>query len=349
VTSRARRGTVASMRATPPTGSRHAAGPGSDNPDAVGPDPDAVATLRHALAGVRAFVLDADGVLVMKNAALPGSAEALTALEARGIPFRVATNFSSVHRGTLAAHFRAAGLPIPEERIVTAASATAAHAAAAYPGQPLFVITTPDGRREFDGQHLMPFEEADAPGARAAAVVLGDGGADLSYANLDRAFRLVRGGAALLAMHRNPWWFTSRGPTLDSGAFVVALEFATGVRAVVCGKPGPIMFRTALAGVVADLGGRVAAREVAMVGDDPTQDIAGARRLGMRGILVLTGKTNAAGAAALGSGARPGTGAPLRSGAPLRNGARPGTGARRSWANPDAVARSLADVVAALD
>jgi HAD superfamily hydrolase (TIGR01458 family) len=268
----------------------------------------------------------------MKGAALPGAAEALTTLEARGIPFRVATNFTAAHRGTLAAHFQAAGLPVPEERIVTAASVTAARTAATYPGQLLFVIATPDGRREFDGQHLMPYEEADTPGARVAAVVLGDGETDLSRANLDRAFRLVRDGAALLAMHRNPWWFTSRGPTLDSGAFVAALEFATGVRAVLCGKPGPIMFRTALAGVAADLGGRVAAREVAMVGDDPAQDIVGARRMGMRGVLVLTGKTNAADAAALGSG-----------------GARAGTGARRSRAIPDAVAPSLADVVAALD
>jgi HAD superfamily hydrolase (TIGR01458 family) len=295
-------------------------------------DSAALPTIRDALVGVRALVLDVDGVLLMKGAALPGAAEALTTLEARGIPFRVATNFTAAHRGTLAAHFQAAGLPVPEERIVTAASVTAARTAATYPGQLLFVIATPDGRREFDGQHLIPYEEADAPGARVAAVVLGDGETDLSRVNLDRAFRLVRDGAALLAMHRNPWWFTSRGPTLDSGAFVAALEFATGVRAVLCGKPGPIMFRTALAGVAADLGGRVAAREVAMVGDDPAQDIVGARRMGMRGVLVLTGKTNAADAAALGSG-----------------GARAGTGARRSRAIPDAVAPSLADVVAALD
>lgn len=291
---------------------------------------EAVSTLRRVLARVRALVLDADGVLVMKGEALPGAAEALIALEARGIPFRVATNFSSAHRSTLAARFGAAGLRVPEEWIVTAASATATHTAAAYPGQPLFVIAKPDGRREFDGQELMPYEAADAPGARAAAVVLGDGGADLSYANLDRAFRLVREGAALLAMHRNPWWFTSRGPTLDSGAFVAALEFATGVRAVLCGKPGPIMFRTALAGVGEDLGGRVAARDVAMIGDDPAQDIVGARRVGMRGVLVLTGKTSAADAADIVSGARR-------------------TGARRSRAIPDAVAVSLADVVATLD
>jgi HAD superfamily hydrolase (TIGR01458 family) len=300
------------------------------NPPAAN-EPGSFPGLREALAGVRALVLDVDGVLLMKGAALPGAAEALTALDARGIPFRVATNFTAAHRGTLAARFQAAGLPVPEERIVTAASVSAARTAATYPGQLLFVITTPDGRREFDGQHVLPFEEADAPGARVAAVVIGDGETDLSRANLDRAFRLIRDGAALLAMHRNPWWFTSRGPTLDSGAFVAALEFATGVRAVMCGKPGPIMFRTALAGVAADLGGRVAAREVAMVGDDPAQDIVGARRLGMRGVLVLTGKTNAAAAAALGRGART------------------GTGARRSRAIPDAVAPSLADVVAALD
>lgn len=310
------RGTVVPMPAQPPSAA----------------DPINVPGLREALAGVRAFVLDADGVLLMNGAALPGAADALTALEARGIPFRIATNFTSAHRGTLATRFQADGLRVPAERIVTAASATATYTAAAFPGQPLFVITKPDGRREFDGQHLLPYEEADAPGARAAAVVIGDGDGDLSFANLDRAFRLIRGGAALLAMHRNPWWFTSRGPTLDSGAFVVALEFATGARAVLCGKPGPIMFRTALAGLAGDLGGPVAARDVAMVGDDPAQDIAGARRLGMRGVLVLTGKTNAAGAAALLGVARPGTGP-----------------ARRSRAIPNAVASSLADVVAALD
>jgi HAD superfamily hydrolase (TIGR01450 family) len=303
----------------------HATQPAAGNPAA---DP----SLREALAGIRALVLDADGVIVLKGRALPGAVEALAALEAKGIPFRIATNFSGAHRTTLAARFQGDGLQVSWERIVTAASATAAHTAATFPGQPLFVITKPDGRREFEGQHLMRYEDADAPGARVAAVVIGDGDVDLSFANLDRAFRLIRGGAALLAMHRNPWWFTSRGPTLDSGAFVVALEFATGAHAVLCGKPGPIMFRTALAGVAADLGHRVPVRDVAMVGDDPAQDIAGARRLGMRSVLLLTGKTSAAEAATLLGVARSGTAA-----------------VRRSRAIPDAVAPSLAEVVAALD
>ena len=58
------------------------------------------ADLRAALGGVRALVLDADGVLVMRGAALPGAAEALARLDERGIPYRVETNISSLHCDT---------------------------------------------------------------------------------------------------------------------------------------------------------------------------------------------------------------------------------------------------------
>ena len=57
-------------------------------------------------------------------------------------------------------------------------------------------------------------------GARAAAVIVGDSPEELTYANLNVAFRLVRSGARLIGMHRNPWWLTPDGPTLDSGAYV---------------------------------------------------------------------------------------------------------------------------------
>ena len=73
-----------------------------------------------------------------------------------------------------------------------------------------------------------PTRRMPLPEGSVAAVVVGDAGDDLSYRNMDVAFRLVRGGAELLAMHRNPWWLTATGITLDAGAFVVGLEFATG-------------------------------------------------------------------------------------------------------------------------
>ena len=180
--------------------------------------------------------------------------EAVASLADRGIPFRVVTNFSQLHRETLAGWFAAGGLPIDPNRIITGTSATAAHAAAHYPGRPLFVLAAADARREFAGQTLLSADEADAaPPGTVAAVVIGDAGDELSYRNMDVAFRLIRGGAELLAMHLNPWWLTPKGETLDAGGFVVALEFATGRRARVLGKPAPEVFRQAVAGLNADL------------------------------------------------------------------------------------------------
>ena len=278
--------------------------------------------LRAALHGVRAVILDADGVLVLKGRPIPGAEGALRRLASAGIPFRIVTNYSSSHRETLAARFGTGGLAVDPASIITGASAAAAYTAAAHPGRPLFVLAAPDAAREFAGQRLLAPPEADAPGAGVAAVVIGDAGDDLSFANLDIAFRLVRGGAELLAMHRNPWWLTSRGVTLDAGAVVAGLEWALGRRARILGKPSPVVFRQAAAGLAADLGlRRLPASAIAMVGDDLRADLAPAHRLGMRTALVLTGKLAAGGV---------------------------GEAVARARFAPDAVAPSVAEVVAAL-
>lgn len=303
-------------RATRPTAAYHRAVPVTEPPDP--------AALRAALLGVEGFILDADGVIVLKGEPIEGSVEALARLDARGTPYRVVTNFSVAHRTTLAASFTKRGTTLDPERIITAASASAAYTCTMFEGRPLYVISAPDALREFAGQAILSSEEAAkaAPGD-VAAVVIGDGGDDLSYANLDTAFRLILGGAVFLAMHRNPWWLTPKGPTLDAGAAVAGLEYATGIRATVLGKPSPEVFRQALDGLRRDLGRRVPAGAIAMVGDDPDADVRAAQHVGLRGILVLTGKTTAQHLEepALGRGRRA----------------------------PDAIAPSLAEVVAALD
>jgi len=257
-------------------------------PEGSVPDTD----VRAALHGVRGLILDADGVLVAKGRSLPGAEDSLRRLTAIGVPYRIVTNFSSTHRDTLASHFSTGGLVVDPEHIITSASATASYTAAAYAGRPLLVLAAPDAIREWAGQRLLPPGEADADEAGVAAVVIGDAGDDLSFTNLDIAFRAVRRGAELVAMHRNAWWFTRLGPTLDSGAMVAGLEFALGQRARILGKPSPGVFRLAAAGLAADLGvRRLRASTIAMVGDDLRSDLAPARRLGMRTVLTLTGKT----------------------------------------------------------
>jgi HAD superfamily hydrolase (TIGR01450 family) len=279
-------------------------------------------TLRASLHGVRGLILDADGVLVRKGRSLPGAMPALQRLTAHGIPYRIVTNFSTAHRDTLAARFSEGGLTLEPEHIITAASAAAAYTASAYPGRPLLVLAAPDAMREFAGQQVLSPAGAAAHRDGVAAVVMGDVGDELTFGDLDLAFRLARGGAELLAMHRNPWWLTERGVTLDAGAVVAGLEYALGRPARVLGKPSQVVFRQAAAGIAGDLGLRRLPRSaIAMVGDDLRSDLAPARRLGMRTVLVLTGKTAGSEVAAAVASAR---------------------------LAPDVVAPSVAEVVAAL-
>ena len=284
--------------------------------------------LRAALAGTRALLLDLDGVIVAAGAAVPGSVDALNELERRGMPYRIVTNTSLVSRRTLARWAASLGNRIPPERFQSALSASAAYAARTLAGRPLYVIASEDALTEFEGQRLLTHDEAAAPGARAAAVIVGDSAEELTHRNLNSAFRLVRAGAELIGMHRNAWWLTAEGPTLDSGAYVTGLEFAAGVRARIIGKPSKAFFGLAVDSLrreVAGTGGaaRLTRRDIAMVGDDIRSDVLAGQRAGLRGVFVLTGKHGLDDLAVVARA----------------RGSRP----------PDAVAASLGDVVAALD
>jgi HAD superfamily hydrolase (TIGR01458 family) len=271
-----------------------------------------------------------DGVLVLRGSPIPGAAESLAELERRALQYRVVTNTSVLSRESLSAWGESVGLSVAPDRIISALSASAAYTAHAFPGRPLYVLASQDARREFDGQRLLTHDEADAPSAEAAAVVIGDSPEAATYDNLNRAFRLVRGGARLIGMHKNRWWLTPAGPTLDSGAFVAGLEFATGVRALVMGKPSPAFFRVAARELADSITGadgptrRPHRSTLAMVGDDLWSDVLAAQRLGMRGVFVLSGKH---GRAELDRAARQ----------------------SRGGGSPDLVADSLARVIDALD
>ncbi|HEY5629679.1 MAG TPA: HAD-IIA family hydrolase [Candidatus Limnocylindrales bacterium] len=286
-------------------------------------------SLRAALHGVRGILLDLDGVLVLKGAAVPGAAEALAALERAGLPYLVVTNTSLVSRATLARWGRSVGFATPPDRFQSALTASAELVRREFAGRPVYVITSDDARAEFEGLDVLDGVAADralAEGRDVGAVVLGDSPDQLTRENLNRAFRLVLRGAELIGMHRNPWWLTPEGPTLDAGTFLVGLEWATKRRARTVGKPDPAFFRVAIDRMATEAAARGEPRlrrhDLAMVGDDVVTDIGGGRRAGLRTVFVRTGKHGDAELAGAARGAR---------------------GYR-----PDAVAPSIAEVVAAL-
>ncbi|HEY6837639.1 MAG TPA: HAD-IA family hydrolase, partial [Geobacteraceae bacterium] len=101
---------------------------------------------------------------------------------------------------------------------------------------------------------------------------------------LNRAFRLLREGAPLLATGRTRYFQGEEGLDLDAGPFVTLLEYAAETEALVLGKPSERFFLDA----VAELG--LQPEETVMVGDDAASDVGGALNAGLRAILVKTGK-----------------------------------------------------------
>jgi HAD superfamily hydrolase (TIGR01458 family) len=226
---------------------------------------------------VDGLLIDIDGVLTVSWVPIDGVGNAMASLRSSGIPLRFATNTTTRTRGEVARLLSEAGIPVEVDEILTAPAATAAHLRREHPGARVFLLNTGDLSEDLGGIDLVDSGPADV-------VVIGGAGVDFTHEQLNEAFRLILDGAAFVAMHRNMYWRTSAGLELDTGAYVRALEEATGVEPVVLGKPSPDFFATG----VTELG--LDARRVAMVGDDLHNDVLGAQHAGLRGVLVRTGK-----------------------------------------------------------
>jgi len=225
-----------------------------------------------------AILLDIDGVFHVSGKPIAGAADAVTTLRERGHRLRFVTNTTVRTHAAIAAELKRLGVDIADDELQT----TAAAAVRVLRGRRVLALTMPSVIEDLEGLDLV--------GEDAEAVLVG--GADegdetgrvFSYMNLARAFSELQAGADLYCLHKNRWWQTSRGPLLDSGAFVAGLEYAAGVEAVVIGKPSPVYFEAALEALEAE------PKLTWMVGDDIEADIAGAQRYGMRTALVRTGK-----------------------------------------------------------
>ena len=223
------------------------------------------------------LLIDIDGVLTVSWEPIDGVPEALAAVRSTGIPLRFATNTTTRTRAQVAQLLGDAGMPVDVGEILTAPAATAAHLRLRHPDARVFLLNTGDLSDDLGG-----IDVVDA--GPAEVVVIGGAGVEFTHQQLNEAFRLVLDGAAFVAMHRNLYWRTTAGLELDTGAYVRALEEATGVAPVVLGKPSADFFATG----VDELG--VASGRVAMVGDDLHNDVLGARHAGLLGVLVRTGK-----------------------------------------------------------
>lgn len=115
-------------------------------------------------------------------------------------------------------------------------------------------------------------------------VVLLGASRDITYDQLNFAFRVLLNGAKLIVLGGELWAEGSQygcsGKYLMEGAFAKMLEITTGVKARYVGKPNKEIFEAAI-----ELMG-VSKHDVIMIGDNIQSDIMGAYRVGIDALLI---------------------------------------------------------------
>lgn len=228
-----------------------------------------------SLSSMKGILFDLDGVLYVGSRAIEGAVEAIGKVRDSGIPCRFVTNTSTLSLVSLQQKINALGFSIAANEIISAPQATLLYLK--HQQDPVCrLLLADDVKKDFKG-----FRQSDTA---ANYIVIGDIGDAWSYQLLNEIFNCLMNGAKLIAIHKNRFWQTEHGLQMDIGGFIDSLEYASGVKAMIIGKPSPDFFQIALD----DLG--LKPSEAFIVGDDIDVDVGGGQQFGLKGILVKTGK-----------------------------------------------------------
>jgi HAD superfamily hydrolase (TIGR01450 family) len=233
---------------------------------------------------VRGFVFDVDGTLVHRAGeevhVQPGAREVLARIRASGRPLALFTNGSHWPPEVFAEGLRAVGLPIADEEMLTPLRSVQTYVRQHLPGGSVLLFGQPSVH-EWLERAGMRIVDGDAASVDAVFVAHAD---SVDFPKLERAARAVLAGARLLTASYAPAYAGANGPILSRGAMTAAaIAKASSTRPIVVGKPS----RAALQTVVERFG--APARELAVIGDDATMDVALGRMGGARTILVASG------------------------------------------------------------
>ena len=243
--------------------------------DIVPPDSSQISLPDHTK--VRAFLIDLDGVLYVGTHPIPGARECLERMDDLGYRYRFVSNSTRRCRQSVAERLAGLGYDIPDRLIFTPPLAAIEHMKR-MGKKNCYLLSTKDVQRDFLQAGISIVD------SEADYVIVGDAAEGFTYEKLNSALGLIIDGADILALEMDRYWKQLQGLALSAGPFVAALEYATGKKAELMGKPSRQFFQMALD----DLG--LEPSDVAMIGDDIHTDVLGAQQMGMQGILVRTGK-----------------------------------------------------------
>ncbi|KAI1713304.1 HAD-hyrolase-like domain-containing protein [Ditylenchus destructor] len=228
-----------------------------------------------------AVLIDLSGTLHIEDHPTPGAVEALNRLCAQKDRFRLkfVTNTTKETQSSLHSRLLRCGFDSVEKDDIFSSLSAAQKLISERNLRPVLFL---------EEEAMEDFRDVNTDNPNA--VVVGLAPSKFDFEHMNHAFRLLLQPATeLIGIHKGRYYRTSDGLSLGPGPFVQCLEFATAKKATIVGKPEPEFFRQALRSVQND-GNEFLPEDAIMIGDDVRDDVLGAINIGMKGILVRTGK-----------------------------------------------------------
>jgi 4-nitrophenyl phosphatase len=227
-----------------------------------------------------AIFLDLDGTLYKEDQPLPGAVALLDRLASDGKTLACPTNATQSPE-RLSTRLHHMGIPMPADRIFTAAQAAVGYCLEKFaPAPRLFNLATEGVADMLEGRSINVHSEYEP----CHAVIIGN--PECLYATPARlaiGTRLLRAGAACIGICDDRVYPSPRGLEIGSGAMTRMLAYASATEPQFFGKPNPEFFHK----ICRQL--NVSADRCLMIGDNLESDIAGAKNAGIATMLVLTG------------------------------------------------------------
>jgi NagD protein len=224
------------------------------------------------------LLIDMDGVVYGGDTMIPGADLFISRLLSQRIPFMFMTNNSQRTRLEAVRKLNKLGIDVTEDHVYTSAMATGKFLSSQIPKGTAFVLGE-GGLLSSLHENGITLVDTDPD-----FVVLGEG-RNFTLEMVQRAVDMVLAGARFITTNRDPSPKKKGWNNLGIAATTAMIEEATGIRAFVIGKPGPVMMRSARKA----LGLETA--ETTVIGDTMETDIQGGVQMGYKTILVLSGIT----------------------------------------------------------
>ena len=225
---------------------------------------------------VKGLLIDLEGVLYSDNKLIPGSIEVIKELRKNNLKLRFLTNTTTTPRNLIFNKLQDFGFNIKEEEIFTPIVATKNYLRDNRVKK-IALVTNVGIIEEFNDYEITQ--------KNPEVVIMGDIYKNFKWEILDRIFKLVYlENSALIALHQNKYCMRDGKISLDLGPFVKAIEYSSGKKSILMGKPEKNFFYLAIKDI------NIKKDNVLMIGDDIVSDIKGAKDFGVRAIQVKTGK-----------------------------------------------------------